>query len=234
MKKFPGRRTRVLAATTATAGLALVAVTASGCTSSGNGGSGSKTAAGGVELVKAGQLTTCTHLPYPPFQSDDDGKVSGFDVDIDRPGRQEARRQPADRRHAVRDYQDRPRLNSGKCDVAAAGMTITAERKSSSTSPSPTSTPPRRSWPRRARGITSLADLEGQEAQARRPGRRPPARTTCKRKGFDPVLRDSDAVLNGLRTGQVNAVINDYPVVQGWLKDQANADVRARGQPQHR
>ena len=58
-------------------GLVLVA----GC-SSDDGGSGTKTAAGGVELVKAGQLTTCTHLPYPPFQSEIDGKVQGFDVSL--------------------------------------------------------------------------------------------------------------------------------------------------------
>ena len=70
MNTLSGRRTRVLAATTATAGLLLVAA----CTSSDDGGSGSKTAAGGVELVKGGQLTTCTHLPYPPFQSEIDGK----------------------------------------------------------------------------------------------------------------------------------------------------------------
>ncbi len=27
-------------------------------------------------------LTTCTHLPYPPFQSEIDGKVQGFDVSL--------------------------------------------------------------------------------------------------------------------------------------------------------
>ncbi|HZY00922.1 MAG TPA: hypothetical protein VFE92_15750 [Dermatophilaceae bacterium] len=36
-------------------------------------GSGSSsspaTAAGGVKLVAAGKLITCTHLPYAPFQS---------------------------------------------------------------------------------------------------------------------------------------------------------------------
>ena len=46
----------------------------------------------------------------------------------------------------------------------------------------------------------------------------------AKGKGFDPVsFESSDAVLNGLRTGQVQAVIIDYPVLQGWLKDKANA-----------
>jgi polar amino acid transport system substrate-binding protein len=47
----------------------------------------------------------------------------------------------------------------------------------------------------------------------------------AKKEGFDPVsFESSDAVLNGLRSGQVKAVVIDYPVVQGWLKNKANAD----------
>lgn len=49
MNTLPGRRTRVLVATTATAGMVLLAA----CTSTGDSGGGSKTA-GGVKLVKAG------------------------------------------------------------------------------------------------------------------------------------------------------------------------------------
>jgi polar amino acid transport system substrate-binding protein len=30
---------------------------------------------GGVKLVAAGKLTTCTHLPYAPFQSSEGDKV---------------------------------------------------------------------------------------------------------------------------------------------------------------
>ena len=36
----------------------------------------------GVELVKDGKLTICTHLPYEPFQFEEDGEVVGFDVDL--------------------------------------------------------------------------------------------------------------------------------------------------------
>ena len=34
----------------------------------------------------------------------------------------------------------------------------------------------------------------------------------------------SDAELNGLRSGQVDVIVQDLPVVNGWLKDPANAD----------
>jgi len=99
---------------------------ASGCGSGSS--SGPATAAGGVKLVAAGKLTTCTHLPYAPFQFSEGGKVVGFDIDmmdlvakklgvtqtvVDTPF------------EGIKSGQD---LNTGKCDIAAAGMTIKPER----------------------------------------------------------------------------------------------------------
>jgi polar amino acid transport system substrate-binding protein len=213
-----GHRTRVLAATTATAGLLLVA----GCTSTDDGGSGSKTAAGGVEVVKAGKLTTCTHLPYPPFQSEIDGKVQGFDVALidlvakDLGVKQDILDTPFE------NFKTGAFLNSGECDLAAAGMTITEERKKNVDFSDPYFNATQAVLVDKKSGISSFAGLKGQKLGAQ-------AQTTgedyAKSKGLDPVsFESSDAVLNGLRTGQVQAVVIDYPVVQGWLKDKANAD----------
>ncbi|QOV39211.1 amino acid ABC transporter substrate-binding protein [Streptomyces ferrugineus] len=218
MKTTLGRRTRVLAATTATAGLVLVA----GCSSDGDGGSGTKTAAGGVELVKAGQLTTCTHLPYPPFQSEIDGKVQGFDVSLidlvaeDLGVKQVIVDQPFE------NFKTGGSLNAGQCDLAAAGMTITEERKKNVDFSDPYFEATQAVLTDKKSGISSFADLKGKKVGAQ-------AQTTgedyAKSKDLDPVsFESSDAVLNGLRTGQVQAVVIDYPVVQGWLKDKANAD----------
>ncbi|MFF7165478.1 transporter substrate-binding domain-containing protein [Streptomyces sp. NPDC008086] len=217
MKTTLGRRTRVLAATTATAGLVLVA----GCSSDGDGGSGTKTAAGGVEVVKAGQLTTCTHLPYPPFQSEIDGKVQGFDVSLidlvadDLGVKQAIVDQPFE------NFKTGGSLNAGQCDLAAAGMTITEERKKNVDFSDPYFEATQAVLVDKKSGISSFADLKGKKVGAQ-------AQTTgedyAKSKGLDPVsFESSDAVINGLRTGQVQAVVIDYPVVQGWLKDKANA-----------
>ncbi|POX46026.1 ABC transporter substrate-binding protein [Streptomyces sp. Ru71] len=220
MNTLLGRRTRVLAATTATAGLMLVAA----CTSTNDGGSGSKTAAGGVEVVKAGQLTTCTHLPYPPFQSEIDGKVQGFDVSLidlvakDLGVKQQILDTPFE------NFKTGAFLNAGKCDLAAAGMTITEERKKNVDFSDPYFDATQAVLVDKSSGVNSLADVKAKNvklgAQAQTTGE-----DYAKSKGFDPVsFESSDAVLNGLRTGQVKAVIIDYPVVQGWLKDKANAD----------
>ncbi|WP_086562436.1 basic amino acid ABC transporter substrate-binding protein [Streptomyces africanus] len=218
MNTHPGHRARILAATTATAGLLLVA----GCTSTDDGGSGKKTAAGGVELVRAGQLTTCTHLPYPPFQSEIDGKVQGFDVSLidlvakDLGVKQDIVDQPFE------NFKTGGSLNAGQCDLAAAGMTITEERKKNVDFSDPYFNATQAVLVDKQSGISSFAGLKGKKLGAQ-------AQTTgedyAKSKGLDPVsFESSDAVLNGLRTGQVQAVVIDYPVVQGWLKDKANAD----------
>ncbi|MET7271025.1 transporter substrate-binding domain-containing protein [Streptomyces flaveolus] len=209
-------RARLLVATTAAAGLVLVA----GCTSSDDGG-GKKTAAGGVELVKAGRLTTCTHLPYPPFQSEIDGRVQGFDVALvdlvaeDLGVEQDIVDQPFE------NFKTGGSLNADQCDLAAAGMTITEERKKNVDFSDPYFQATQAVLADKDSGISSFADLKGKKAGAQ-------AQTTgedyAKGQGLDPVsFESSDAVLNGLRTGQVDAVVIDYPVVQGWLKDKANA-----------
>ncbi|MGJ5896493.1 transporter substrate-binding domain-containing protein [Streptomyces niveiscabiei] len=220
MHPLPGRRTRLKALTAAA--LLLAALTA--CTSSDGGGSGSRTAAGGVELAKAGQLTTCTHLPYPPFQSEVDGKVQGFDVSLIDLVAKDLGVGQTILDTPFENFKTGAFLNSGQCDVAAAGMTITAERRKNVDFSDPYFDATQAVLVDRNSGLTSLADIKAKNAKL---GAQ--AQTTgedyAKKQGFDPVsFESSDAVLNGLRTGQVKAVIIDYPVVQGWLKTKADAD----------
>ncbi|WP_369245682.1 transporter substrate-binding domain-containing protein [Streptomyces sp. R41] len=217
MNSVLGRRTRILAATTATAGLLLVA----GCSSDSGGG---KATAKGVPVVKAGQLTTCTHLPYPPFQSEKNGKYEGFDVSLIDLVAKDLGVKQAIVDTPFETFKTGAFLNSGQCDLAAAGMTITEERKKNVDFSDPYFDATQAVLVDKKSGINSLADVKSKGkklgAQAQTTGE-----DYVTKKGFDPVsFESSDAVLNGLRTGQVQAVVIDYPVVQGWLKDKANAD----------
>jgi polar amino acid transport system substrate-binding protein len=217
---FFGRGARIAAATTATAGLVFVA----GCTSSGTGDKGTGATVDGVRLVKGGQLSTCTHLPYPPFQSEIKGEVQGFDVSlIDLVAKNLGVKQ-----HVLdtpfENFKTGAFLNSGQCDVAAAGMTITADRKKNVDFSDPYFDATQAVLVDKKSGVTSLSGIK---AKGKKLGAQ--AQTTgedyVKGKGYDPVsFESSDAVLTGLRTGQVQAVVIDYPVVQSWLKDKANTD----------
>ncbi|MEU5434258.1 transporter substrate-binding domain-containing protein [Streptomyces sp. NPDC020719] len=211
---------------TATAAAAVLFAVA-GCSSSG-GGSGE--AAGGVPVVKKGKLTTCTHLPYPPFQSEQNGKVVGFDVSLIDLVAKNLKVEQKILDTPFENFKTGAFLNSGQCDLAAAGMTITDERKKNVDFSMPYFDATQALLATKKSGVTSLADLKAKGkklgAQAETTGE-----SYAKGQGFNPVaFESSDAVLNGLRTGQVDAVIIDYPVVQGWLKNKANADEFALGE----
>ncbi|MCW2860010.1 MAG: hypothetical protein JWP48_1718 [Actinoallomurus sp.] len=202
----------------ACAGLCATALIVTAC------GSGNKeVTVQGAKLVKKGHLTTCTHLPYPPFQSAQGGKVVGFDIDlID---------MVAKKLGVTQQLIDTPfetiktgsALNAGKCDVAAAGMTITADRAKFIDYSKPYFDATQAVMAKKG---TTFASLEDVKAKKLKLGAQ--AQTTSEDyahgKGIDTKsFKDSASLLNGLRSGQIDALIADYPVVQGWLKDPANS-----------
>jgi polar amino acid transport system substrate-binding protein len=200
------------------AGLCAVALVVTAC-GSGNQG----VTVQGAKLVKKGALTTCTHLPYPPFQSAQGGKVTGFDVDmIDL---------VAKKLGVTQQIIDTPfetirtgaALNAGKCDVAAAGMTINPQRAKFIDFSKPYFDATQALMGKK--GLT-FASIDEVKAKKLKVGSQ--AQTTGEEyvhgKGIDSAsFKDSASLLNGLRSGQVDVIIEDYPVVQGWLKDPANA-----------
>lgn len=104
---------------------AALAVTLAGC---GGGETAAPPAAGGVELIQSGQLTTCTQLPYEPFQFRQGDQIVGFDVDLvdlvaKRLGvTQQIVETPFD------NIQSGIALDTNLCDLGAAAMTITDVR----------------------------------------------------------------------------------------------------------
>jgi polar amino acid transport system substrate-binding protein len=184
----------------------------------------SSSAAGGLKLVKAGQLTTCTHLPYPPFQYEKDNKVVGFDVDMIDLAATALKVKQVVVDTPFETIKTGADLNAGKCDVAAAGMTITPERKQNLDFSSPYFDATQALLAKKGSGITSLATAKGKKVGSQ-------ASTTgedyVKGKGFDPVsFETSEAELNGLKSGQVAVIVQDLPVVSGWLKDPGNANLQ--------
>ena len=200
------------------AGLCAAALLFSAC------GSGNKeVTVQGAKLIQKGTLTTCTHLPYPPFQSAQGDKVVGFDVDmVDL---------VAKKLGVTQKVIDTPfetiktgsALNAGKCDLAAAGMTIKAERAKFIDFSKPYFDATQALMGKKGMTLASIDDVKAKKLNV---GSQ--AQTTGEEyvhgKGIDSKsYKDSASLLNGLRSGQVDLIVEDYPVVQGWLKQPANA-----------
>jgi polar amino acid transport system substrate-binding protein len=218
--------TRSLVVIAASAALALSACgsTPSGGSGGSGGGSGATSggaAAAGVTLIASGKLTTCTHLPYPPFQENDDqGKTVGFDVDlIDLVAKKLGVEQgivdtPFE---GIKSGQD---LSTGKCDVAAAGMTITDERKKAILFSVPYFDATQALAVKTDSTVATLADLKDKKlgAQAATTGL-DYAKSKQAANGYQIVeFQDFATQTQALTTGQVDAAINDLPVWSDAIK----------------
>ncbi|HEX4816535.1 MAG TPA: ABC transporter substrate-binding protein [Nonomuraea sp.] len=181
--------------------------------------SASASAAGGAKLVQPGKLTVCTNIPYEPFQfKDASGKIVGFDVDIvDLAAKQLGVTQEiVDIDFAV--IKSGAAMAAGKCDVAAAGMTITDERKQNIDFSEPYFDATQALLAKKGTGATSLADVKAKNlklgAQASTTGL-----DYAKQQGFDPTeYADSSKELLALQAGQADVIVQDLPVVLTWLK----------------
>lgn len=213
MPPAPIRRTALAAA---------VLIVLAGC----GGGSDEDTAApaapGGPSLVEPGALTTCTHLPNPPFEFERDGEVVGFDVELMDLVAQDLGVEQKVVRTSLEAIETGADLDAGTCDVAAAGMTITDERRQSLDFSAPYFDATQALIARTGSGITSLETAKDKKVGSQ-------SGTTgedyLKAEGMDPVsFETSDAALDGLASGQVDVIIQDLPIISDWLEDDAHAD----------
>jgi polar amino acid transport system substrate-binding protein len=222
-------RSLVVVAAAAALGLAACSSGSSGGSSGAGGGAGATSggaAAAGVTLISSGKLTTCTHLPYPPFQSNDDsGKTVGFDVDmIDLVAKKLGVEQaivdtPFE---GIKSGQD---LSTGKCDIAAAGMTITDERKKAILFSLPYFDATQALLVKSDSAVATLADLKGKKlgAQAATTGL-DYAKSKQAENGYEIVeFQDLATETQALTTGQVDAAINDLPVWTEAIKENKGA-----------
>lgn len=189
-----------------------------------NAPAGSAPAASGIKLINPGKLTTCTNLPYEPFQFKQGAKTVGFDVDIvDLAAKKLGVTQDiVDIDFAV--IKSGAALNAGKCDVAAAGMTITPERQKNLLFSDPYFDATQALLAKKGTGAKSLEDVKAKNlklgAQASTTGL-----DYVKGKGFDPTeFADSPKELLGLQSGQADVIVQDLPVVLTWLKKPEIAD----------
>lgn len=204
--------------------MAAVAVVTFSMTACGDGDGGGEARSDGVRLVKSGTLTTCTHLPYPPFQFEQGGKVVGFDVDlVDLVAKKlGVTQQIVDTPfEGIKSGQD---LNTGKCDIAAAGMTITEERKKVIAFSDPYFDATQALLVKTGSGIDSLDDLKGKRLGVQSGTTGKDYVDKNKPAGVRVTeFEDLGTELQALGTGQVDAIVNDLPVLLHHIKNNPGA-----------
>jgi polar amino acid transport system substrate-binding protein len=183
-----------------------------------------------VDLINDGRLTTCTHLPYEPFQFEQGGKIVGFDVDlIDLVAKklgvtQEIVDTPFE---GIQSGED---LNSRKCDIAAAAMTITDERAEKIAFSDPYFDANQALIVKKGSGIDSFDDLKGKTLGVQ-------SGTTGKMYAEENAtpggveLKDYEDLaleLSSVKSGQIPAAINDIPVLLDYVKKNPELEVAAQ------
>jgi polar amino acid transport system substrate-binding protein len=211
--------------------LALGLATA-GCAEKIDSGSGSTPQSGGaasVQLIESGKLKVCTHLPYKPFQFSEGGKTVGFDVDLvdliakDLGATQEIVDTPFEGSQSGED------LNTRKCDLVAAGMTITDVRKKNLDFTDPYFEATQVLMVKKG-GPKTLADLKGKKLGVQQATTGEEYATKNKdANGYDTIqFEDLALELTSVKTGQTDAAINDNGVVLDFIKDNPDVEVTAQ------
>lgn len=204
-----------LTAALAAAALAACGSSSGGSTATSSAAAPTTAAASNVKLIAAGKLTVCTHLPYAPFQFPDDaGKIVGFDVDmmdlvakklgvtqtiVDTPF------------EGIKSGQD---TNTGKCDVSAAAMSITDERKKAILFSDGYFNATQALLLPANSTVKTLADLKGKKLGAQAATTGLDYATAQKgANGYEIVeYQDLASQTQALLIGDIQAAINDLPV----------------------
>ena len=170
-----------------------------------------------LKLIKAGQVTVCSDIPYAPFEyyeNGADGKVIGIDVELveaitaDNGLTANFIKTPFDGIFAA--------LAAGQCDIIASSVSITDERKKSNDFTDPYFTIQQTILVRSADAAT-LNDTTALKrkkvgAQAATTGAEF-AKAEGAKNGFEVTeFQGADEMVAALKAGQIDAAIQDSPV----------------------
>jgi polar amino acid transport system substrate-binding protein len=189
-------------------GAAALALVLAGC-GGGGGDEGATQAEGGVDLVNEGQLTTCTHLPYEPFQFQQGDQIVGFDVDMVDLVAQRLGVEQAIIDTPFDTIQSGADLDTGKCDIAAAAMTITETREQNLDFSDPYFEATQALLVKKDSGITGAEQLPGKRLGVQN-GTTGQTYAQENVQGAEIVVfEDLGLLLTAVQTGNVDAAIND-------------------------
>ncbi|MBG6218479.1 polar amino acid transport system substrate-binding protein [Arthrobacter sp. CAN_A6] len=186
------------------------------------GGSDEPAAEGGLNLVSEGNLTVCSDIPYPPFEFEENGEYTGFDIDLMR-----EIATGMDLELSVQDVgfdglQSGATIAAGQCDIGASAMTITPEREANLAFSEPYYDSLQSLLVPEGSDVASLEDLAGMSVGVQQG-------TTGETYTRENVPADTEVVAfpsdaemyAAVQAGNVDALLQDLPVNLGHTEDGA-------------
>jgi polar amino acid transport system substrate-binding protein len=171
-------------------------------------------------LVNEGALTVCSDIPYPPFEFEENGEYTGFDMDL-----MKEIASGLDLELEVQDVgfdglQSGAVIAAGQCDVGASAMTITPERAENLTFSEPYYDSLQSLLVPADSDVKSVEDLAGKSVGVQQG-------TTGETYTRENVPADtkvvafpSDAEMYAaIQAGNVDALLQDLPVNLGHTED---------------
>ena len=203
---------RRLAATLALSALALTA-----CSSTATDAGSEGSASGDVSLITPGTLTVCTNPPYEPFEYQEGGKLVGFDIAVTQAVADDLGVTLTPVETGFDGIQSGAALNAGTCDVVASAITITDARKGKLDFSDPYFDANQGLLVPSGSGLDSLESLAGKKVGVQQA-------TTgadfAKENNLDTLeYEDLGLQIQGLKNGDVDAVINDIAVLGPYATD---------------
>ena len=204
--------TRMTRALVAGAGLVLAA-TLTGCSDSGEEAASTGSGGSGLQTLEEGTLKVCSDIPYKPFDILDGDTFTGFDGDLVNEIAKGLELELVVQDSGFDGLQSGLALNSGQCDMAASAMTITEEREKKLDFTDGYYDSEQSLMVPSVSDITSIEDLAGKRVGVQQG-------TTGKAYTEENAPEDAEIVsfpsdaemFNGIKAGQVDALLQDLPV----------------------
>jgi polar amino acid transport system substrate-binding protein len=182
----------------------------------------------GVPVIEEGKLTVCTHLPYEPFQYNEGGEVVGFDVDLMDLVAKELNLEQEIVNTPFETIETGQAMATGKCDIAAAGMTITEERARVMDFSDPYFEATQALLVKKGSGYDSLESLSGETVGVQ-------SNTTGKEYAEEnapddvelKTFEDLALLTSAVKTGDVAAGVNDNGVLYDYAEQNSDTEVTA-------
>lgn len=179
-----------------------------------------------LDLVTPGQLTVCSDIPYPPFEFEEGGEFTGFDIELMRAIAGRLGLELEVRRVSFEALQSGAELNARKCDVAASAMTIKPDREQNLDFSEPYYEAQQSLLTTTDSPIRTLADTAGRTlgVQSATTGaeyaeEHAPEEATIRRFG------NAGDLFTALQAGRIDAILQDLPVNAEYAREHEEAEV---------